>query len=63
VIKKAGQKINEADYADAKAVAGNIAAVQGKDDPANKIGDSQKKFIEERKENRAMLGQQVVNGF
>ena len=26
VTKKAGQKINETDYADAKAVAGNIAA-------------------------------------
>ena len=38
---------------------GNIAAVQGKDEQKN----AGTKFIEERKENRAMLGQQVVNGF
>jgi len=57
VLKKAGKKIDEADYADAK-VAGNIAAVQGKDDDKK----PNNKFTEERKENRAMLGQQVVNG-
>ena len=55
VLKKSGQKIAQDDYADAKPIAGNVAAAQGKDglDAAGKLGDSQKKFIEERKENRA----------
>ena len=59
VLKKAGQKIDQGDYADAKPVAGNVAAAQGKDGLADAgklaspFGDSQKKFIEERKENRA----------
>lgn len=53
VLKKAGKKVDEGDYADAK-VAGNIAAVQGKDDLNDKKGNN--KFTEERKENRAMLG-------
>ena len=62
VLKKAGQKINEHDYADAKPLAGNIAAQQGKDGmqndvQQNKLGGNTKDFIMERKENRAMLGQ------
>lgn len=66
VLKKAGQKINEHDYADAKPLAGNIGAQQGKDGvpndaPQNKLGGNTKDFIMERKENRAMLGQQVIN--
>ena len=59
VLKKAGQKIPENDYADAKPLAGNIGAQQGKD---NGVGNNDappkntKDFIMERKENRAMLG-------
>ena len=59
VLKKAGSKIPENDYADAKPTAGNVAAAQGKEfDKPPKMG-----FVEERKENRAKLGEQVVNGF
>ena len=67
VLKKQGHKIPEYDYADAKPMAGQLAQAQGKDfmggaDHAqNKMGH--KGFIEERKENRALLGQQVMNGF
>ena len=66
VLKKAGHKIPEHDYADAKPMVGNIAAQQGKDlqnndAPQNKLGGNTKDFIMERKENRAMLGQQVIN--
>ena len=68
VLKKAGHKINENDYADAKPMIGNIAAAQGKDlgnnndnMPGHKLGGNSKDFIMERKENRAMLGQQVIN--
>lgn len=61
VIKKQGHKIPENDYADAKVAVGNIAAVQGKD---NQLGPSQQqKFVEERKENKAKIGEQIVNGF
>jgi hypothetical protein len=59
VLKKAGNKIPENDYADAKPTAGNVAAAQGKELPP-KVGGG---FGEERKENRAKLGEQVVNGF
>lgn len=59
VVKKAGQKVNEADFADAQPILGNIAQVQGKDDAKQ---DKNAKFTEERKENRALLGQQVMNG-
>lgn len=62
VLKKAGNKIPENDYADAKPTAGNVAAAQGKEfekPPMMKGGG----FGEERKENRAKLGEQVVNGF
>lgn len=44
VLKKAGQKISDADYADSKPIAGNVAAAQGKDiqaDNCNKLGNSQ----------------------
>ena len=61
VLKKSGQQVNTQDYADAKPT---IAGVQGKMDenPPKNVGNtSQQKFIEERKENRANLGQQVVN--
>ena len=61
VLKKAGQKISEADYADAKN-AGNIAALQGKDDAAVKKQGTHQKILEERKENRAHVGQQIANG-
>lgn len=55
VLKKAGQKIPEDDLAGANVKAGNIAAAQGKEEvKANNTGQ---KFIEERKENRANLGQ------
>lgn len=37
VLKKAGQKIDEQDYADAKQ---SMAQVQGKDEPVNKLGNS-----------------------
>lgn len=49
---------------------GNIAAAQGKEfgngngndmGPGHKLGGNSKDFIMERKENRAMLGQQVIN--
>ena len=63
VLKKAGHKIPEHDYADAKPLAGNIAVQQGKDlamDTGgvhqNKLGGNMKDFIEERKKDRAMLG-------
>jgi len=61
VLKKAGHKINENDYADAKPMIGNIAAAQGKEMgnnemPGHKLGGNSKDFIMERKENRAMLG-------
>jgi hypothetical protein len=54
VLKKAGQKIDENDYADAKPAAGNLLAQHGLEAPA-KLGNSnsKKKFIEERKESRA----------
>lgn len=58
VLKKAGSKINETDYADAKPAVGNVFNTQGKEPAgAKKLGDSQKKFREERKESKAMLGQ------
>ena len=56
VLKKAGKKIPEDDLA-GKPQAGNIAAAQGKDDAKPK----ENKFMEERKENRAALGAQVMN--
>lgn len=55
VLKKQGHKVPEGDYADAKPTAGNVAAAQGK-------GDEKKGIAEERKENRAKLGEQVMNG-
>lgn len=59
VIKKAGGKVDENDYADSKPV-GNIAAVQGKEEVLEK--KQSQNFNEERKESRALLGQQLVNG-
>ena len=55
VLKKAGHKVPENDYADAKPTAGNIAAAQGK-------GDEKKGIAEERKENRAKIGEHVMGG-
>jgi casein kinase I family protein HRR25 len=51
VLKKAGNKINEADYVDAK----NNSESEVKNAAGNKFG-------EERKENMANLGKAVVNG-
>ena len=59
VLKKAGQKIPEEDFSGATVKPGNIAAAQGKEE--GKINTGQK-FMEERKDNRANLGHQVVNG-
>jgi hypothetical protein len=59
VLKKQGQKINEDDYVGAP-TKGNIAAVQGKEE--EKLPPRQANFVEERKENRANIGQQVMNG-
>jgi len=56
VLKKSGQKIPETDYADAKPTAGNVAAAQGKE----LQNAAPKGFIEERKENRAKLGAEVM---
>lgn len=58
VLKKAGHKINEEDYADHIAT-GNIAAAQGKEEEKKQTKPT---FGEERKENRANIGQQVMNG-
>ena len=59
VLKKQGHKIPEDDMV-GKPTAGNIAQVQGKDDQPK--GSNQKpNFVEERKENRANLGAQVMN--
>lgn len=66
VLKKAGQKIPESDYADAKPTAGNVAAAQGKEmgGAGNTVQlPKQLGFVEERKEHRAKLGEQVMNGF
>jgi len=58
VLKKSGQKVNEDDYVDV-VKKGNIAAAQGKEEEKKQpIND----FGEERKENRANIGQQVMNG-
>ena len=57
VLKKQGQKIPEDDLIGGKQ-AGNIAAAQGKDD----IAKPKANFVEERKENRANVGAQVMNG-
>lgn len=62
VLKKQGKPIPEDDLA-GNPKAGNIAAVQGKDEMEKKQAATTNKFIEERKESRAALGAQVVNGF
>jgi hypothetical protein len=59
VLKKQGQKIPEDDMI-GKPTAGNIANAQGKDDGLK--AKDKHNFIEERKETRAALGQQVMNG-
>ena len=61
VLKKAGQKINEEDYV-GHVTKGNIAAAQGKEEEKKQGGFSKPNFGEERKENRANIGQQVMNG-
>jgi len=62
VLKKQGKPVPEDDLA-GNPKAGNIAAVQGKESDQKPSNQTTNKFIEERKENRAALGAQVVNGF
>jgi hypothetical protein len=57
VLKKQGQKIPEDDLIGGNQ-AGKIAAAQGKDDAAK----AKPTFVEERKENRANVGAQVMGG-
>ena len=59
VVKKAGGKVNQGDYADAKPEVGKLTAAA---DPPTKQAEKKNQFIEERKESRAALGQQVMNG-
>lgn len=59
VVKKAGGKVNAGDYADAKPELGKLAPAT---EPLNKPVEKKNQFIEERKESRAALGQQVMNG-
>lgn len=59
VLKKQGQKIPEDDFI-GQATKGNIAAAQGKDE--EKKLPHKSNFVEERKESRANIGQQVMNG-
>ena len=62
VLRKAGQVIPEYEYAGANnAKMGNIAAFQGKNDA--KQGHEKDKFVEERKESRALNGANIMNGF
>jgi len=56
VLKKAGQRVPEEDMAGAQQT---MKAMQGKEEKPQGNG---KAFIEERKENRANLGAQVING-
>jgi hypothetical protein len=61
VLKKQGKPIPEDDFA-GQPKAGNIGAVQGKEadvPPKPNVN----RFVEERKENRANVGAQVMNGF
>ena len=60
VLKKQGQKIPEDDFV-GQPTKGNIAAAQGKDDD-KKQAIKTSHFVEERKENRANIGHQVMNG-
>ena len=60
VHKKAGHKIPEEDFV-GHVAKGNIAAAQGKEEE-KKGGFNKPNFGEERKESRANIGQQVLNG-
>ena len=60
VLKKQGQKIPEDDFI-GQPTKGNIAAAQGKEEE-KKAPAKQSNFVEERKENRANIGHQVMNG-
>lgn len=60
VLKKQGQKIPEDDFI-GQPTKGNIAAAQGKEEE-KKAPLKQSNFVEERKENRANIGHQVMNG-
>ena len=53
VVKKAGGKVNQGDYADAKPEPGKLAAAV---EPLNNQAQKKNQFIEERKESRAALG-------
>ena len=55
VLKKQGKTIPEDDYA-GQPKAGNIAAVQGKEELPPKHNQNANRINEERKENRAALG-------
>ena len=60
VLKKQGTKIPDDDFI-GQATKGNIAQVQGKEEE-KKQTNNKANFVEERKENRANIVAQVVNG-